>query len=283
MIKLTAVLIDSTEPDWVQRLKFRDVAPTVTALHVGDAWLTTDAPYTVIVERKAAGDLVNSVIDGGLLNQAARMVAESMFQWRYLIYTQPEIRSGAVVLQGRPTQMAWRRVAGVLVDLQEMGVTCVPIGADSEYGATLEWLATRNHGDVRVVLHRRLGTLETPQEHLLSALPGIKGGKAEAILDVIEPAALAIEWLTDLGSQFKVRGIGSKTKESVRKLLGIPDDEMLRLINVGMAHASHQIDFDGAPHIWCDDEGMAALGVLLGDAQPDNEPLKELLKGKSNE
>ena len=122
MTSLTAVLIDSTEPDWVQHLKFHDAAPTVTALHVGDAWLTTDG-YSVIVERKTAGDLVNSVIDGGLLNQAARMVGESMFQWRYLVYTQPEIRSGAVVLQGRPTQMKWRRIAGVLVDLQEMVLT----------------------------------------------------------------------------------------------------------------------------------------------------------------
>lgn len=228
MTTLTAVLIDSTEPKWVQGLKFRDVAPTVTALHVGDAWLTTDAPYTVIVERKTASDLVNSVIDGALLNQAVRMVSESMFQWRYLVYTAPEIRGGAVALQGRPTQMQWRRIAGVLVDLQEMGVTCVPIGADSEYGATLEWIATRNHGDVRVAAHRRKGIMETPQEHFLSALPGISETRAAALLKYCGSPAWALNWLTecDLPAD-KVPGIGDKTRRNIRSLLGLEDDHYL--------------------------------------------------------
>lgn len=229
MTKLTAALIDSREPDWVQRLKFRDVAPTVTTLHVGDAWLTTDAPYTVIVERKTAGDLVNSVIDGGLLNQAVRMAGESMFQWRYLVYTQPEIRGEAVVLQGRPTQMKWRRVAGVLVDLQEMGIACVPIGADSEYGATLEWLATRNHGDVQVRAHRRKGVMETPQEHFLSALPGISGERARVLIEHCGGLDWVLDWLTDLNSEYKVPGVARKTKESVRILLGCADGNKLSI------------------------------------------------------
>jgi ERCC4-type nuclease len=228
MTKLTAVLIDSTEPQWVRHLKFHDVAPTVAALHVGDAWLTTDAPYTVIVERKTAGDLVNSVIDGGLLNQAARLAREAMFQWRYLIYTQPEIRGGVVVLQGRPTQMKWRRIAGVLVDLQEMGITCVPSGADSEYGATLEWLATRNHGDVRVAAHRRKGVMETPQEYFLSALPGISETRAADLLKYCGTSAWTLNWLTecDLPAS-KVPGIGDGTRRNVRALLGLKENEYL--------------------------------------------------------
>lgn len=228
MTKLTAALLDNKEPSWVQHLKFHDVAPTVTALHVGDAWLTTDERYTVIVERKTASDLVNCVIDGGLLNQGVRMCAESMFQWRYLIYTQPEIRGGTVALQGRPTQMQWRRISGVLVDLQEMGITCVPIGADSEYGATLEWIATRNHGDVWVAAHRRKGIMETPQEHFLSALPGISETRATALLKYCGTAAWALNWLTecDLPAD-KVPGVGDGTRRNIRSLLGLKDDHYL--------------------------------------------------------
>jgi ERCC4-type nuclease len=224
---LTAVLIDSTEPQWVQRLKFRDAVPTVTSLPVGDAWLTTDA-YTCIVERKAAGDLIASVVDGALLNQGARMMAESMFQWRYLVYTMPEIRNGLVVLNGRPTQMTWRRVTGVLVDLQETGITCVPIGHDSEYGATLEWLATRNHGDVHVVAHRRKGVMETPQEHFLSSLPGISEVRAVALMEHCGSAAWALNWLTQYDQPVgNVPGIGNGTRRTVRAMLGLEDGDYL--------------------------------------------------------
>jgi len=228
MSKLLAVILDIHEAEWVKAIKFGDLVPAIAALHIGDAWLTTEDHTMICVEHKTASDLINSVLDDGLLNQGARMAAEGMFNWRYLIYTMPEVRGEFVVLNGTPTKIRWRHIAGVLVDLQEMGITCISIAADSEYAGTLKWIAERDHGDIHVKAHRRKSIMETPQEHFLSALPGIDT-KSAMIMKQFETAAWALDWLTDLHSNFKVSGIASGTKHKVRQLLGLADNMRLAI------------------------------------------------------
>ena len=81
MSKLLAVILDIHEAEWVKAIKFGDLVPAIAALHIGDAWLTTDDNVMICVEHKTASDLINSVLDDGLLNQGARMAAEGMFNW----------------------------------------------------------------------------------------------------------------------------------------------------------------------------------------------------------
>lgn len=342
MSRLTTVLIDSNEPQWVQELKFKHTAPIITKLHVGDAWLTTDDAITLIVERKSASDLIKSVLDDGLRNQCVRIANEqtssraedkkraamadflpilwsqsghdfaryssliaqnpivaqyftaispeaqdAMGQvavWKYLIYTRPSIRGEFVVLSGAISKIRWRHILGVLVDCQEMGVTCVPIGSDSEYGGTLEWLATRDHGDVKGRAHRRKGIMETDEEFFLSALPNIQE-RASSLVDNFQSVAWALDWLSNLNSDFKVRGIADGTKNKVRNLLGLADDERLGVINQKwefMAGANREIVIgeNEEGHIWADDGGMVAIVKLLSEAMPEDPRLKELLKGE---
>jgi len=226
MTKLSAVILDVHEADWVKTITFGDLVPATTALHVGDAWLTTDAGMTIIVERKSVNDLINSVLDDGLKNQGVRMVAEGLFSWRYLIYTRPEVRGEFVVLQGTPTKIRWRHILGVLVDLQEMGITCIPIAADSEYGPTLKWIAERDHGDVRAKAHRRRGVMETPQEFFLAGIDGL-AARATTIMEKCGTLGWALDFLTEINPSIKVPGIGNGTIANVRALMGLGDDERL--------------------------------------------------------
>jgi ERCC4-type nuclease len=286
MSKLTAVIIDKQEPKWVQRLKFKSSVPTITSLHVGDAWLTTDDAQTIIVERKSANDLINSVLDDGLRNQCVRIANEQMFQWKYLIYTMPEVRGEFVVLNGQTSKIRWRHILGVLVDVQELGITCIPIDVDSEYGGTLEWIATRNHGTVKAKAHRRKGIMETQAEFFLSGLKGIQNRASMLLKDensdgVFESAAWALDWLCNLESEFKVPGIAKKTKQNVRKQLGLADDERLGVINTIWEHIASVnqeiVIGENEGHIWTDGKGMAAIIELLSQARPNDPALKKLL------
>jgi ERCC4-type nuclease len=178
------------------------------------------------VEHKTASDLISSVLDDGLLNQGARMAAEGMFNWRYLIYTMPEVRGEFVVLGGRPTKIPWRLILGVLVDLQEMGITCISIAADSEYGGTLKWIAERDHGDIRIKAHRRKTVMETDQEFFLAGIDGIDTN-AKVIMEKCGTLAWALDFLTEIKPSIKVPGIGKKRIANVRALMGLGENERL--------------------------------------------------------
>ena len=49
---ITAVVIDSREPEWVQNLKFGGVPTTVATLDFGDLHVLCDDDTTLIIERK---------------------------------------------------------------------------------------------------------------------------------------------------------------------------------------------------------------------------------------
>jgi hypothetical protein len=57
---ITAALVDSREPQWMQSLTFGGVPTVVTLLDSGDVWAVTDDGHTLMIERKTPSDLLNT-------------------------------------------------------------------------------------------------------------------------------------------------------------------------------------------------------------------------------
>ena len=67
----------------------------------------------------------------------------------------------------------------------------------------------------------------TAQEQVLTSLPGIGLERAGALLGRFGDASHALSWLTWLNSIEEISGIGDRTKEGVRKALGLKPNEWL--------------------------------------------------------
>lgn len=215
---LAAVILDSREPTWVQELTFGDAPVSVAPLTAGDAWLAVE-DAAIIVERKTFGDLLGSIQDGRLFDQAARMVRLS--PWCYLV-----VHGELGDARGYKNEWGKHRVEGALATVQQMGVVVVRVGSLClDYHDALLWLAGRKRGEVRIT-PRREAVMQSPGERVLCALPGISEIRAQALLDHCGTAVWALTYLTDEGGG-KVRGIGPATKEAARQALGLEDNQIL--------------------------------------------------------
>lgn len=217
---LTAVILDSREPPWVQALTFGDVPVTVDALTAGDAWLLVE-DAVIVAERKTFSDLLGSIQDGSLFDQAARIVKLS--PWCYLVVQAPR---GKMVLD-----KSWsvHRIQGALATIQQMGVVVVRIGSlRTDYRDALIWLAKRKRGDVKITVKRK-AVMQSPGERILCSLTKLIGEvKAQALLDHCGTAAWALVYLAGEGGG-KVHGIGPVTKEEARQALGLADDQIFSI------------------------------------------------------
>lgn len=226
---ITAAMIDSREPEWVQRLRFGGVYPAVAPLDAGDLWLTTADGAVVVVERKTANDLLGSIKDGRLLVQAQAMRRKT--PWAYLVVT------GALaptpdgkVRTDRATQWQWSSVQGALLSVQEMGVMVAYAAQDRDYEEAVLRLAQRRREAEKVIPPATDPRVMSPQEAILTAIPGIGYERARALLDYWDgDAALAICWLTWLGTFAEVEGIGDGIKKGVRHALGLPPNHELMI------------------------------------------------------
>jgi len=221
---LKAVILDSKEPASIKALDF-GVPTLVQPLKCGDCWLATDST-TLVVERKTLSDLLASIRDGRLFDQAARLVAQS--KWCYEVITElPVVRSGCVFLNGKMSEWKWASVQGALLTLQEMGVEVV--WWEGGYVQCLQWLADRSRDTVHVKPQRRDIVMESPAETVLCSLPGISDGRAGALLEHCGTAAFALQFLTGNGGG-SIPGIGPGTKTAVRSALGLTDDLVLTVV-----------------------------------------------------
>ena len=224
-MSLNAVILDTREPESITKLTF-DVPTSTQALPCGDAWLSTDDGI-VIVERKTVSDLLGSISDGRLFDQASRMAKAS--PWSYVVVTEiPIVRSGFVWTSGRITKWRWASVMGALLTVQEMGIGVMFLYTPERYKAALIRLAQRSRGDVRPQ-HKREGVLATAGEAILSSLPGISEVRAQALLDHCGSAAWALAYLAGDGGG-EVPGVGPATRDSARKALGLDDELVLTVI-----------------------------------------------------
>ena len=221
---LKAVLIDSREPVNVQQMSF-DAPTAVTSLSAGDLWAATETDH-IIIERKSASDLLNSIADNRLLNQASEM--RKLSSWCYLVVCEPltPTADGYVKFAARDSRWSWKSVQGALLTVQEMGVGVVILDGIDDYPAAIKRLANRKRE--LIIAPRIKERVLTPGENILAALPGIGFEKAQAVAEEFDGnVAEALSWLTWRKAVFSIPGIGEITKDKIRKALGMSDEQEL--------------------------------------------------------
>lgn len=230
MASITAVLIDSREPAWVQQLTFGGAMTAVTALDYGDLLITTASGDLLILERKTPGDLLNSIASNRLWNQLAGLVERS--RWAYLVIT-GELRcssAGKVVTERGENGWTWESLQGALLKAQELGVMIVHVGREEEFEAAVMRLAGRDRSGTVPIAPVKLAVTLTEPEKALTALPGIGLEKVGPVLEYCGSAAWALQFLTDLDTSERIPGIGPGTKAAIRRALGLREGQTLSVV-----------------------------------------------------
>ena len=220
----TAVCIDSREPTWVQALDF-GVPSTVTLLDYGDIWVTTADGQVLAIERKTAGDLLNTLREDRLWTQLAGLRGVS--PWAYLLITGTLLRNpldGMVVLDHAVAGWSWAAVQGALLSAQELGVFVAWAANDEDLAPAVLRLANRRRDAAMIIPPARAARVLTPGEAALAALPGIGLEKTIALLDHYQTPAHALAAMTQMWTGASaVPGIGDGTKAKVRQALQLED------------------------------------------------------------
>jgi len=199
------------------------VPTTVTELPTGDTWLAVE-DTTIIVERKTIPDLLASIADGRLFAQCAEMVEIS--PWCYLVVTgYPIFVMNRYQIGGKTTKWTARQIEGALATVQQLGVTVVRNLVGGDYAETLQWLANRDRGPVRVE-RRREAIMASPAEKVLTAIDGIGPAHAAALLKEYQTAGWAVTALTD-GHAAELKGIGPAKCTATRQAYGLNDEQIL--------------------------------------------------------
>jgi len=229
-MSIVAVIIDSREPEWVQRLTFGNAMVAHSALDAGDLLATCDDGALLAVERKAPSDLLGSIRDDRLWLQLAGI--RKLTPWAYLVIT-GDLRcstDGKVITDSRGTGWNWASVQGALLQVQEMGVFVVQCAGDDDYETTVLRLAARSHKPELVIPPTREAIPMSPAERILLALPGIGPERIAALIEYCKSPAWALSFLTCHDVEGNVTGIGPGTKRAVRQALGLRDDEELAVV-----------------------------------------------------
>lgn len=234
---ILSVMIDSREPTEYQTLTFGNVPTAVVALDAGDLLIATDDAAMLCIERKTPSDLLNTIREGRLLPQVARMREAS--RWAYLVVGGEMVRSpnGKVCTQNGHTMAetgwAWDAVQGALLTVQELGVSVVQCGeGTAQYEAAVMRLAARERG-VAIVPPPRLPQVLSPGEAAIAALPGIGLERLAAVMRYAGSPAWALLALTEHSEKEHIPGIGEGTRRRVRAALGLDEDQELYILPTG--------------------------------------------------
>lgn len=225
---LTGAFIDSREPEHIQKLTFGNVPCVVTALDCGDLWASCSDGELLVIERKTTNDLLGSIGDGRIFQQALKMRERS--PWAYVLvtgYLQPT-HDGKTFVQGKATGWDWNAVQGALLDIQETGVQIVYAEHDNGFEAAVQRLAKRDRRGRVLNNTARPARVMTAGETLLTGLPGIGLERAQDLLAGFDGnPAQALCWLTWQNTFGEVAGIGNGIKAGVRRALGLKPHESL--------------------------------------------------------
>jgi ERCC4-type nuclease len=173
---------------------------------------------TILIERKAPGDLLESVKDRRLFNQVTEMLA--ITPWTYIVIhgviipTEDgvEYKSGG---KWQKRDWSWASIQGVFTSLQEQGAVIVQ---DTDIQGAISRIMNRSRDTIKVP-PRRDTYVFSPAESFLMAIPGIGSDKAQKLSEIFTVPGFALEWLTSDDPTY-IPGIGEKTRQGVREFLG---------------------------------------------------------------
>lgn len=233
---IEAVLIDSREPSWVQKLNFGCQLHSVIELPVGDVQAVTDDGHTLLIERKTADDLLGSMKDERLFPQMARLAEGRLdelingkppTQWPYLVICGPLTPNadGHIATERGQTVWLYTSVMGALLSIQEMGIFVV---FSTDFEQTVISLGKRSREGVQKILPPRPGILLGPGSAILASLPGIGTERAVELMRWSNNnVAHALVGLTDPEISCP---IGEATRRRIRATLGLTDNQTIELV-----------------------------------------------------
>ena len=227
MAKVIAVEIDVHEPE---PLGWGELPVMRNSLETGDYILWRDDGHKVIVERKAADDLLGSIADGRVFQQVARLAElANETNWCYVMVTgsiERSVDNRAITKRG-VTGWSFNSINGALLTFQEVGVS-VAFGDDGNLAHDLITLAERSHSGVKVSPKREIA-LFSPEAVFLAGIPGIGEKRAAEIMKrAANNLAHALIWITDTNAgDSGWNAIKSRAKE----FLGLAENETLEIMN----------------------------------------------------
>lgn len=239
MPQITALIIDSREPDWVKSLKFEGLPVLVDMLPTGDIRALTDDGHELLIERKTPDDFLNTLKDERLFPQIARMTEQRNAQiaageaptvWPYLVITEPltSSRDGKAITQRGITGWSFAAVMGAILSIQELGVHVVYCNGDLDYQDCVLRLGRRNHNSVMRIMPAKIPNVLGPKATFLAGLPGVGIEAVQDILDWCDGnIAHALSGLTDLTIKAPV---GIQKRKTIKTLLGLEDNQSLELV-----------------------------------------------------
>ena len=233
---LSAALIDSREPDWVQKLSFENTMTSVTYLDYGDIWCSTDDGNLIVVERKTEDDLLNTIKADRLFLQMAGLRQQS--PWAYLVVCGPlrADQGGHIVTARGVTGWQFGAVWGALLTVQEMGVQVVFAASDQDFESCVLRIASRSREGILPVPPAKTPHIFDIGEQILASLPGIGAERVQAILEHAGSPAWALTYLTDTyPDNNPIPGIGPITKQNIRKAFGLEPWAQLAVVALGDA------------------------------------------------
>lgn len=230
MTSITACLIDSREPNWIQKLTFGGVPVAVMQLETGDVDVACSDGCRLIVERKTPDDFLGSLKDERLMVQVARLSElRNETTWVYLVITDQFLHNpqGRVITERGETGWNFDAVQGALLSIQETGVGVMFCQGDSDFEKCVLRLASRRRDPMMQVLPARVPNVLGPGAGLLAALPGIG---SEKVMEILRWAgnspAHALVGLVDLEIQAP---LADSYRKKIRAVLGLQDRQVLDL------------------------------------------------------
>ncbi len=225
---LTAVIIDSREPEWVQNLTFGGIPKTVNALDHGDLLGATADGSSILVERKTPDDLLGTIKEGRLFPQLADMLDKT--RWAYLVIT-GELQRGAngnVITDRGNTGWSWHAVQGALITAQEMGIFVTFAGGDADYEACIQRISNRDRKPDLVLEPPKMPRILSAQESVIASLPGIGIERLQSVMKHCGTPAWALVGLTDPTTD--IPNIPRNVKTKIRAALALKDTEQLGIL-----------------------------------------------------
>lgn len=231
---ITALMLDSREPDWVQKMDFPGIPTTVTMLPEGDVMAATDTGEIILIERKTPDDFLGSLRDERLFPQLANMLERT--RWCYLVISGEFARgqNGKVITE-RETGWAYSAVQGALLSIQEMGIFIVYCAGDADYRDCILRIGKRERKADLLLMPARFPRILSIPESIVASLPGIGIERLNAVMAAAGSAAWALSALTD--NSTKIPGISNGIKSRIRAALGLKEGQFL---DVTLDHEDNQ-------------------------------------------
>lgn len=231
---IQSIVIDSREPENIQRMDYCCSRKTVAMLGFGDAWVVCDDGATLAIERKTPEDFVGSMTSSRLIDQA-RGLAEYRVKngwWCYVVITgELTISPGGYTYAGeRPTMITWQAVQGEILNIQELGVYVTFALNDNDYANTLVRLSNRNRTELhKIPRPTRKGRRVSNATAFLAGIPGVGVETADKLIDFCGSPARAIEMI--INGEY-IPGIGPETRKKAVKVLGLKKSETMGILTL---------------------------------------------------